>query len=149
MRALKIAGAAVAAVIVVVGLLLVIGIPSGFMTSAIQDRVERETGYRLTIAGATKIGLWPSLNVTLNDVTLQDPRNRDSSDRLTIGSVQADVTLASLWSGHPHVTELVIDRPVLSVPLLRERAARAESGAERPRSTSSESRGRTRSRSIA
>ena len=29
-------------------LLLVIGIPSGFMTSAIQARVERETGYRLT-----------------------------------------------------------------------------------------------------
>ena len=50
MRALKIAGAAIAAVIVVVALLLVIGIPSGFLTSAIQDRVERETGYRLTIA---------------------------------------------------------------------------------------------------
>ena len=86
MRALKIAGAAIAAVIVVVGLLLVIGIPSGFLTSAIQARVERETGYRLTIAGATRIGVWPSLNVTLNDVTLQDPKDRDSSDRLTIGT---------------------------------------------------------------
>ena len=78
MRALKIAGAAIAAVIVVVALLLIIGIPSGFLTSAIQERVERDTGYRLTIAGATKIGLWPSLNVTLNDVTLQDPKDRDS-----------------------------------------------------------------------
>ena len=37
----------------------------------------------------------------------------------------ADVTLASLWSGHPEVTELVIERPVLSVPLLRERIATA------------------------
>ena len=45
------------------------------MTAAIKDRVERETGYRLTIAGAAKIGLWPSLNVTLNDVTLQDPKD--------------------------------------------------------------------------
>ena len=51
--------------------------------------------------------------MTLNDVTLQDPNDRDSSDRLTIGSVQADITLASLWSGHPEITELVIDRPVL------------------------------------
>ena len=127
MRALKIAGAAVAAVIVILALLLVIGIPSGFLTSAIQARVERETGYRLTIAGSTKIGLWPPLNVTLNDVTLQDPKDRDGTNRLTVGSVQADMTLASVWSGHPQVTELVIARPVLYAPLLRERAGTAQS----------------------
>ena len=121
MRALKFAGAALAAVIVILALLLIIGIPSGFMTSAIQARVERETGYRLTVAGATKIGVWPQLNVTLNDVTLQDPKDRDGSHRLTIGSVQADMTLGSAWSGHPDITELVIISPVLYVPLLRER----------------------------
>jgi AsmA protein len=123
MRALKIAGAAIAAVIVVVVLLLVIGIPSGFLTSQIQDRVEAATGYKLTIAGSTKIGVWPTLNVTLNDVTLQNPKDRDTSNRLTVGSVQADMTLASVWSGHPQITELVIARPVIYVPLLRERTA--------------------------
>ena len=121
MRALKIAGSAVAAIVVIPCCSLVVGVPSGFLTSAIQARVERETGYRLTIAGATRIGVWPSLNVTLNDVTLQDPKDRDGTSRLTIGSVQADMTLASVWSGHPQVTELVITRPVLHVPLLRER----------------------------
>ena len=131
MRALKIAGAVVAAMIVLAVLLLLIGIPSDFMTSAIQSRVERETGYRLTISGATKIGVWPSLNVTLNDITLQDPKDRDTSNRLTVGSIQADMTLASAWSGHPQITELVVARPVLSVPLLRERTA--------PRASSSKS----------
>jgi AsmA protein len=121
MRALKIAGAAIAVVIVVLALLLIIGIPSGFLTSEIQARVERETGYRLTISGATKIGLWPRLNVTLTDVTLENPNDRETSNRLTVGRVQADMTLASVWSGHPHITELVIDRPVLYHPLLRER----------------------------
>jgi len=121
MKPLKIAGAAIAAIIVVAGLVLVIGIPSSFLTSAIQARVERETGYRLMIAGSTKIGVWPSLNVTLNDVTLQDPKDRDSSDRLTVGSIEANIKLASLWSGAPEVTELVVDHPVLTVPLLRER----------------------------
>jgi len=121
MRALKIAGAAVAAIIVVAGLVLVIGIPSGFLTSSIQARVERETGYRLMIPGSTKISVWPQLNVTLSDVTLQDPKDRDTSDRLTVGSIQADIKFASLWSGHPEITELVIERPVLTVPLLRER----------------------------
>jgi AsmA protein len=130
MRALKIAGAAFAAVIAIVALLLVIGIPSGFMTSAIQARVERETGYRLTISGATRIGFWPSLNVTLNDIALQNPNDRDNSDRLTIGHVEADVTLESLWSGRPHITELTVDRPVAHVPLLRQRNPQAAPSAK-------------------
>lgn len=122
MRILKFAGAAIATVIVVAALLLIIGVPSGYLTSEIQARVERETGYRLTIAGSSKIGIWPSLNVTLNGVTLQDPKDRDSSNRLTIGKVEADITLASVRSGRPQITELVITKPVLSVPLLRERS---------------------------
>jgi AsmA protein len=126
MRALKIAGAAIAAVTVVLALLLVIGIPSGFLTSEIQGRVERETGYKLTINGGAKIGLWPSLNITLNDIALQDPKGRDSNNRLTASSIQADVTLASVWAGRPQVTELVIVRPVLNVPLQRERVRDAK-----------------------
>jgi AsmA protein len=118
---MKITGAAVAAVIVLLVLLMVVGIPSGFLTSAIQDRVERTTGYHLTIAGATKISLWPSLNVSLGDVTLQDPKDRDGTNRITIAKLQADMTLSSAWSGHPKVTELIVTKPVLYVPLLRER----------------------------
>jgi AsmA protein len=127
---MKIAGSAVAALIVVAALLLIVGVPSGFLTSEIQTRVERETGYKLTIAGSSKIGIWPSLNVTLNDVTLQDPKDRDGSSRLTVGSVQAELTLSSLWSGRPQVTELVITKPVLQVPLLRERSGRVISSAK-------------------
>jgi AsmA protein len=123
MKALKIAGAVLAAVIIVATLLLIIGIPSGFLTSAIQDRVERQTGYRLTIAGSTSIGLWPSLNVTMNDVTLEGPKGRDATGRLTAGSIKADMTPGSVWSGRPEITELAIIRPVLNVPLLRERTA--------------------------
>jgi AsmA protein len=121
MKAMKIAGAAVAALIVIVVLLMVVGLPSGFLTSAIQDRVERATGYHLTIAGSTKISLWPSLNVSISDLTLQDPKDRDGSNRITIENLQVDMTLSSAWSGHPHITELVVTKPVFYVPLLRER----------------------------
>ncbi len=142
MRALKIAGVAVAALIAIVALLLVIGIPSGFMTSAIQARVEHETGYRLTISGATRIGVWPSLNVTLNDITLQNPKDRDNSDRLTADRVEADMTLESVWSGHPHITELTIVRPVVHVPLLRHRnpqpAPSAKPATSKPATSSGE-----------
>ena len=121
MKALKFAGAAIAAVLVILVLLMVVGIPSGFLTSAVQDRVERQTGYRLTIAGSTKIRLWPTLNVNISHLTLQDPKDRDGTSRITIDNLQADVSLSSVWSGHPHVAELVITRPVLYRALLRER----------------------------
>jgi AsmA protein len=121
MKALKIAGAAAAAILVVAALLLIAGVPSGFLTSAIQDRVEQQTRYRLSIAGSTRIGLWPSLNVTIHDVTMERPQDRDAGNRLTVGSIQADMTLGSVWSGRPEITDLVIVRPVLNVPLLRER----------------------------
>src|SRR6476469_10315968 len=104
MRAVKFAGAALVAVIVVIALLLVIGIPSGFLTATIASRVEQASGYRLSIDGTTKISLWPTLNVTLNDLTLQDPKDREGANKVTIGSLQADMTLSSAWSGHPEIS---------------------------------------------
>jgi AsmA protein len=139
MRALKIACGAIAAVTVIALLLLIAGIPfpSGFLTSGIADRLERDTGYRLTIAGSTKIGLWPSANVTMNEVRLEGPKDRDDVSRMTIGSIRANTTLASLWSGRPEITELAIDRPVLSVPLRRERQAAATPSPSKQASASS------------
>ncbi|MDW4662879.1 hypothetical protein NQ228_25380, partial [Escherichia coli] len=67
MRALKFAGAAIAAVVAILALVAAIGIPSSVLTSAISDRVERETGYQLTIDGGAKVALWPTVTLTLND----------------------------------------------------------------------------------
>lgn len=125
MRAVKFAGAAVAAVVIVIALLLVVGIPSGFLTSTIASRVESATGYRLSIGGTTRISLWPTLNVTLNDLTLADPKDRSGITRLTIDSVQADMSLSSVWSGRPKISELVVTHPVFYQPLLRERLPNA------------------------
>lgn len=127
MRVLKFAGGALAAVIIVIALLLAVGIPSGFLTSTIASRVESATGYRLTIDGTTKISLWPTLNVTLNDLTLADPKDRSGITRLTVDRVQADMSLASVWSGRPEISEIVITHPVLYQPLLRERLPSAGS----------------------
>lgn len=130
MRALKFVGAALAVVIAVIAILLVVGIPSGFLTSTLAARVESATGYRLSIDGSTKISLWPTLNVTLNDLTLQDPKDRSGITRLTVDSVQADMSLSSVWSGRPEISELVVTRPVLYQPLLRERLPNAGTAAK-------------------
>jgi AsmA protein len=132
MRALKFAGAAVAAAIVVIAILLVVGIPSGFLTSTIASRVESATGYRLSIDGTTKISLWPTLNVTLNDITLQDPKDRSGITRVTVDSVQVDMSLSSAWSGHPKISELVVTHPVLYLPMLRDRLPNADASSRPP-----------------
>jgi AsmA protein len=121
MRTLGIAGLVIAAVMVIAALLLAIGIPVGFLTSTIAARVERATDTRMTVAGATRFRLWPSPKLTLHDVTLGDPAAGDDPGRLTIGRIEADMKLASLWSGHPEIATLTIAAPVLSVPLRRER----------------------------
>jgi AsmA protein len=136
MKALKIAGMVIAAIIVIAALLLIVGIPSGFLTSGITERVERETGYHLSVAGSTRIGLWPAFHVSMRDVTLERLSDPESGNRLTIGNLQADLTLASLWSGHPRVTELVIDHPELRIPLRRERQAAAGATSSRPAANS-------------
>jgi AsmA protein len=136
MRTLKILSGVIGAIVIVAVLLLVIGMPVGFLTSRIQDRVERETGYHLTVGGSTRVGLWRSLNVTMNDVSLEGPNDRDTGNRLTVGSIQADMTLGSLWSGHPEITELVINRPDIRVPLRRERQAAAKAPSTGPRAPS-------------
>ncbi|MGY3448790.1 AsmA family protein [Bradyrhizobium sp. USDA 4353] len=121
MKAVKIAGGLLGAVLVVLAVALAFGLPASFLTVAIQDRVERDTGYKLTIAGSASVSLWPSLQATLSDVTLQDPKDKDGNNRLTIARLQAGMTLSSLWSGRPEIGEIVIDRPTLYLPLLRER----------------------------
>jgi AsmA protein len=122
MRALKITTGVAAAIVVIAIFLLLIGVPAGFMTSTIASRVDRETGFKLTIGGS-RISLRPTPNVTLSDVTLQQPGNSDTSLRVSVGRIQANMTLASLWSGRPEISNLIISHPVLSVPLLRERSA--------------------------
>ncbi|WP_373852304.1 AsmA family protein [Bradyrhizobium sp.] len=121
MRALKFAGAAIAAVIVIIALVAAVGIPSSILTSAITDRVERETGYTLAVNGGARIGLWPTVSLTLRDVVLQDPREREANNRFAADRVEAEMTLSSLWSGQPDITDLVILKPVINLPLQRER----------------------------
>ena len=70
------------------------------------------------------------MNVTLTGLTLQDPKDRDGSNRVTVESLQADTSLSSLWSGHPKISMLVVTKPVLYVPLLRERNRSLAPGAK-------------------
>jgi AsmA protein len=121
MRALKIAGAVATGLIAIMIVLLLTGIPSGFVTSLVQERIERDTGYRIAIKGGTGIGVWPSPSLVLHDVTLHGPASTATDARLAVGEVRVALEFASLLSGTLKVSELTIDHPTLRLPLLRER----------------------------
>ena len=80
MKVLKIVGVVFVAMVVAVAVLLLVGVPSGFVTSMVQERVQRETGYRIGVAGATRVGIWPALHVSLNDVSVENGGARDASE---------------------------------------------------------------------
>jgi AsmA protein len=121
MKALKIAGAAAACLIAIAIVLFVTGIPSGFVTSLVQQRIERETGYRIAIEGKTGIGVWPLPSLTLHNVILDRPGSSASDGRIAIGEIRAGLEFASLLSGVLKISELAIDHPTLRLPMLRER----------------------------
>ena len=125
MRALKIAGAAIAAVIAVIALLLVIGIPSGLPdlgnpgAGRARDRLSADHRWRHQDR---------HLAVAQRDAERhhaagpEGPRHQQSPDRRPAS--QADITLASLWSGQPRSPNSSSTARCLNLPLLRERAAR-------------------------
>lgn len=123
MKIVKLAGAVIAAIVLVVAaFVLTVGIPAKIvMTPAIQARIERATGHRVAIGGATRIGLWPTFHVTLNDITLNQRASTDSAERIEIAQARAEMPLAQLISGKPIITDLKLEKPVAYLPLLRER----------------------------
>jgi AsmA protein len=134
MRFLKFLGASIAVVIALIAVVLVVGIPGGLLTDVIQNRVERQTGYRLEI-DSTSIHLRPNPTIALSGISLSDPLNRENSIELTVASAKAQISLASLLSGKFHVDELIVTEPVLHAPLHRERLRRRDNSGGAPRKT--------------
>uniref|UniRef100_Q07T74 AsmA family protein n=1 Tax=Rhodopseudomonas palustris (strain BisA53) TaxID=316055 RepID=Q07T74_RHOP5 len=132
MKALKPLAAVALLVLLGAGLLLAYGIPAGWMTSAMQSQLARDTGLRVSVQGTTRIALWPAPRVTLQDVVLDRPDAGERSVRLNVVRIEAGVPFAALWSGTPQLTELTLTQPVLQVPLLRERRAAPAAPAPTP-----------------
>lgn len=121
MKALKIFGAVLGLLIVAIGVIFAIGFPAGLITGMVEERFEKETGYRLDINGGATIKLWPQTVVSLSDVALFDPQDRDITERVRVENIRAELSLRGLLTGDPRVREIRIDRPTITLPMSRER----------------------------
>jgi uncharacterized protein involved in outer membrane biogenesis len=125
MKPLKIAALGLAAVLAVASLGLAFGVPAGFLTKRVQDQIESRSGYRLRIDGDTKLAFRPSPTVTLTRISLLDANGSNAATGFAAESVRVSLSLGSLLSGRPGITEVAIVKPVLRAPLLHQRESRA------------------------
>jgi AsmA protein len=128
MKALKILGAVFGLLIVAIGVTLAVGVPGGFVTGAIEERIEKESGLQLDINGGATIKLWPLTVVTLSDVALYDPKDKDVPERFRAADIRAELSLRSLLTGNPRVREINIVSPTVSLPMARERTRQVATG---------------------
>jgi AsmA protein len=115
----------VAAALVV---LLISELPVPFLADVVRTRVEAATGHSVLIGGPAKLRIWPSPTLTISDLTLRDDND---PARLKAETVRVALSFDGLLAGRPKIVEIAVARPVLRVPLLRQRraGATASSGA--------------------
>lgn len=90
-------------------------ISTGFVRSGMEDALSKWTGYRAEIKGNPLLEFWPTPRITLNDVTIRQPRG--SGDKLLgrIESLSADFSLIDALRGRTRFHEFHLLRPSLSL----------------------------------
>lgn len=104
-------------VVVAIGIaaMMVASPPSWLVKDALVSAVERETGRKLTIAGATSLRVMPSPSIRLEKVSLANPADAPGTAPATAELVEADIVVDNLLQRRFHVSRLVLSKPVISV----------------------------------
>ena len=111
MKLIKIAGLALVGLVLVAVLVLMFGIPGQPLMGYIEDQAAK-AGYQLRVDGASKVSLWPNLNVSASDIRLSDPDDpRDNL--LTAKELRIGISLLSLLTGDVRIHEIEVTRPVV------------------------------------
>ena len=90
-------------------------ITTGFVRSGIEDALSKWTGYQAEIEGSPVLEFWPTPRITLNEVTIRQPR--ESGDKLlgSIESLSADFSLIDALRGRTSFHEFHLLRPKLAL----------------------------------
>jgi AsmA protein len=136
MKPRKIAALGIAALLAAVALAAIFGVPAGFLAQYAQAQAIR-AGYRLRIDGNSKIALRPVPTLMLGAFSLSDAIRPTSGLNVAADGAQVSLSLMSLLSGRPAITELAVTRPVVRVALARESSSRPGSGSAPARQSGS------------
>ncbi|MBX4998108.1 AsmA family protein [Rhizobium lentis] len=90
-------------------------ITTGFVRSGIEDALSKWTGYHAEIKGSPVLEFWPTPRITINQITIRQPR--ESGDKLLgrIESLSADFSLIDALRGRTSFHEFHLLRPNLAL----------------------------------
>jgi AsmA protein len=112
-------GAAFVALVLAAPFLL----PVGIYKAPIERSVSRATGRTFTIAGPLHVTLFPMLGIRADKIALANTPGGRALALATADDVRLDVKLWPLFSGRIEVTQIILDRPVISLEVDAQRHA--------------------------
>lgn len=91
--------------------------PADFVRDQIIAQVRARTGRELVIAGPTSVTVFPSLGISMGDVTLSAPPGMEGEPLVRMEGLDAAVRLLPLFNREVAVEQLVLRRPVFELTI--------------------------------
>ena len=111
------------------------GLPSRLIAHLVADRVETASGHRLKVTGPVSLEVWSGPALVADAVTYADSDDPQAL-RITAERLRVSLDWPGLLAFAPHVTGIEITRPVVELPMVRDRrvsaAADGEPAPDRP-----------------
>lgn len=103
------------AVVAAAGVFLITNPPTELIRAQLIDQVKSRTGRTLTIAGPTKFTVFPSLGVSMKDVTLSPPPGMTGAAFAKMAGLDVSVRLLPLLKRDVAIDRLVLQQPVIDL----------------------------------
>lgn len=95
----------------VVGVLVVLLLPSDRIARVVTDRFEQATGRVMKISGDISPSLWPTLGARIEQVSVANADWSDGQPMVTADSISVGVDLAALLGGQVKVRDITVQSP--------------------------------------
>jgi AsmA protein len=94
---------------------LIIAAPVDLVRDRLVQQVKSHTGRDLVVSGPTSLVLFPRPAISLTNVALSAPPDMGGEPTLTVGTLEAQLGLASLLTGQAGIKHLVLTRPAIEL----------------------------------
>lgn len=94
---------------------LVMNPPTELIRTQMIEQIRQRTGRTLTIAGPTNFTIFPSLGLSMKDVTLSPPPGMTGPDFAKMAGLDVSVRLLPLLKRQVSVDQLVLQQPVINL----------------------------------
>ncbi len=121
---------------------LVVAAPVDLLRDRIIEQVKARTGRDIAVAGTTSLSLFPSVTVSLADVSLAAPPEMPGKPVVTVPVLEAEVGYWQLVAGRAAPQRITLHRPVIELAVSADgrrswdvvdaASGRAEPGSKRP-----------------